>query len=71
MIKRFLIATGALLLLATITATILFTKPWDDLQSWRFFLTQPVVAWRADIFTNWGGDTAAGRAASINEAQGF
>jgi CubicO group peptidase (beta-lactamase class C family) len=32
----------------------LFTKPWDDLQSWRFFLTQPVVDWRADIFTNWG-----------------
>ena len=54
MIKRFLIATGALLLLGAITATILFTKPWDDLQSWRFFLTQPVVGWRADIFTNWG-----------------
>jgi CubicO group peptidase (beta-lactamase class C family) len=54
MIKRFMIATGAILLPAAITATILFTKPWDDLQSWRFFLTQPVVGWRADIFTNWG-----------------
>ena len=54
MIKRFMIATGAILLPAAITATILFTKPWDNLQSWRFFLTQPVVGWRADIFTNWG-----------------
>jgi len=54
MIKRFIKATGALLLICAVIAATLFTKPWDDLQSWRFFLTQPVVGWRADIFTNWG-----------------
>ena len=53
-IKRFLKATGALLLLCATIAATLFTKPWDDLQSWRFFVTQPVVGWRADIFTSWG-----------------
>ena len=53
-IKRFLKATGALLLLCATIAATLFTKPWDDLQSWRFFVTQPVVGWSADIFTSWG-----------------
>ena len=53
-IKRVIKATGALLLIGAIALATWFTKPWDDLQSWRFFLTQPVVAWRADIFTNWG-----------------
>ena len=54
LIRQVLKTAGALMLTAIIAGAVLFTKPWDDLQSWRFFLTQPVVAWRGDIFTNWG-----------------
>ena len=54
LIKRVIKAAGSLLLIVAIVAIMVFTKPLDGLQSWRFFLIQPVVGWRADIFTNWG-----------------
>jgi CubicO group peptidase (beta-lactamase class C family) len=52
-IKWLVKTAGILLVTFAVLAATWFTKPWDDLQSWRFFLTQPVVGWRADIFTNW------------------
>lgn len=52
-IKRLVKATGALLLVFLIIGATWFTKPWDDLQSWRFY-TQPFVGLRAGVFTNWG-----------------
>ena len=47
-IKRSFIALAVLLLVGAIP----FFKPWDDLQSWRWY-TQMVEWTRSDLFTHW------------------
>ena len=50
--RRIAKAIGTLLLLVLIGGGTWFTKPWDDLQSWRWY-TMPFERPRAEIFTHW------------------
>lgn len=43
---------GVLLLVLLIAGGIWLTKPWDDLQTWRWY-TLPFEGLRADVFTHW------------------
>lgn len=51
-IKRMAKAIGILLLVVLIGGGTWFTKPWDDLQAWRWY-TMPFEGLRANIFTHW------------------
>jgi hypothetical protein len=47
-IKRLLL----LLVVFLVAATVWLTKPWDDLQSWRWF-TLMFETPRAELFSHW------------------
>jgi hypothetical protein len=50
--KRILKWTLSLVAVSVAALAILFTKPWDDLQSWRWY-TQMVEWTRSDLFRHW------------------
>ena len=52
MLRKIAKGVGLLALTLLLAAAIWFTKPWDDLQTWRWY-TMPVEGLRADLFTNW------------------
>ena len=51
-VKRIAETMGILLVVLVIGGGIWVTKPWDDLQSWRWF-TLPFEGSRAEVFSNW------------------
>jgi CubicO group peptidase (beta-lactamase class C family) len=51
-IKRIAKTLGILLLVLLIGGGSWVTKPWDDLQSWRWY-TMPFESLRAEVFSNW------------------
>lgn len=52
-LKRIIQIAGVSLAMLLVAGAIWLTKPWDDLQSWRWF-TLPLESERAELFTDWG-----------------